>query len=236
VKVLPALDLRGGACVQLVGGSYDDERVRLPDPVLVSRRWAEAGLTTQHVVDLDAATGHGDHRAVIAELAREPGITLQVGGGVRDDDAAMRLADLGVARIVVGTRAVEDPAWAERLAARLPGRLIIAADVRGRNVVTRGWATTTALLLNELLARLAPLPIAGVLVTAVHVEGQLAGTDRELMKSAAELCHAPLFASGGVTTVDDLRALKSLGVAGAVVGMALYTGRLDVTSLAKEFP
>jgi phosphoribosylformimino-5-aminoimidazole carboxamide ribotide isomerase len=236
VKALPALDLRGGACVQLVGGSYDDERVRLPDPVLVSRRWAAAGLTTQHVVDLDAATGRGEHRGLIAELAREPGLTLHVGGGVRNEDAATRLVDLGVARVVVGTRAVEEPTWLERLAARLPGRLIVAADVRGRSVVTRGWATTTALTLDALLTRLAPLPIAGVLVTAVHVEGQLAGADLELMTGAATLCRAPLYASGGVTTLEDLRALASVGVAGAVIGMALYTGRLDATSLAKEFP
>lgn len=235
MKLLPAIDLRDGACVQLVGGSYDEERVRLPDPLAVSRDWAGLGLVSQHVVDLDAATGKGDNFAVIARLAAEPGLTLQVGGGVRDEDRAMRLADLGVARIVVGTRAIEDPEWLARLAARLPGRLVVAADVRERNVVTRGWATTTALSIDALLTRLAPLDLAGVLVTAVHVEGKLGGTDLPLMQDAASACHVPLYASGGVTTLDDLRSLASAGVTGAVVGMALYTGTLDKAAAAKEF-
>ncbi len=235
MKALPAIDLREGACVQLVGGRYEDERVRLPDPLAISRQWAEAGLTSQHVVDLDAAMGRGDNTAVIQALAQQAGLELQVGGGVRDEAAIERLVQLGVHRVVVGTRAVEDAAWLEAMTARFPRRLVVAADVRGTQVVTRGWTQTSALTITALLERLAPLPLAGVLVTAVHVEGQLQGIDGPLMKTVCTAATMPVIASGGITTMDDLRALDALGVQAAVIGMALYTGRLDARALSQEF-
>lgn len=235
MKAIPAVDLREGACVQLVGGRYDDERVRLDDPIAVSRRWSGLGLTTQHIVDLDAATGRGDNRAVISALAREPGLELQVGGGVREADDVARLVDLGVRRVIVGTRGVEDAAWLEHTAARFPGVLVLAADVRDRTVLTRGWQAETPLNVGALLARVAPLPLAGVLVTAVHVEGQLRGIDAALFEEVRRDSRLPLFASGGITTLEDLRTLQRLGAAGAVMGMALYTGAIDASLLAKEF-
>jgi phosphoribosylformimino-5-aminoimidazole carboxamide ribotide isomerase len=235
MKALPAIDLREGACVQLVGGRYDDERVRIPDPLAVSAQWAAAGLTSQHVVDLDAALGRGSNAGVIAALARQPGLELQVGGGVRDERAIEGLLAVGVRRVVVGTRAVEDAAWLETVASRFPNRLVVAADVRGTQVVTRGWTQASPLTIHALLERLAPLPLGGVLVTAVHVEGQLAGIDSALMKAVCAMTKLPVIASGGITTMDDLRTLHGLGAAAAVIGMALYTGRLDVRAVAKEF-
>lgn len=235
MRALPAIDLRDGACVQLVGGSFDDERVRLPDPIAVSERWAQAGLHHQHIVDLDAAMGKGSNRTVIAKLCEKPGLTLQVGGGVRDEQAIESLLAAGVAKVVVGTRAVEDRAFREAMATKYPNRLVLAADVRGTQVVTRGWQSTTPLTLEALLEEVRPLPLAGVLVTAVHVEGQLSGIDLPLMRSAAAHSRAPLIASGGVTTMEDLRQLASVGVHAAVIGMAIYTGRLDALALAQEF-
>ena len=235
MRAIPAIDLREGACVQLVGGEYADERVRITDVVSVCRKWKDAGLLWQHVVDLDAATGRGNNRKVIEQLAREPGVTLQVGGGVRDDASVEALIDLGVSRVVVGTRAVEDAAWLERTALRFPGRLVVAADVRGDTVVTRGWTIATELKIDTFLSRLEEVPLGGVLVTAVHVEGQLKGVDRELMERVASKSPWPLIASGGVTTMDDLRALAKAGASAAVIGMALYTGRLDPLLLAAEF-
>jgi phosphoribosylformimino-5-aminoimidazole carboxamide ribotide isomerase len=235
MKALPAIDLREGACVQLVGGSYDAERVRLPEPLVVSATWAAAGLTSQHVVDLDAALGRGSNAEVIRQLAAQPGLELQVGGGVRDEAAIERLLALGVARVVVGTRAVDDAPWLAQMTARFPRRLVVAADVRGTQVVTRGWTEASPLTLEALLARLAPLPLAGVLVTAVHVEGQLQGIDAPLMTRVCQLAAMPVIASGGITTLEDLRTLRALGAHAAVIGMALYTGRLDASALAREF-
>lgn len=235
MRALPAIDLREGACVQLVGGSYEAERVRLPDPLLVAQRWAAAGLTSLHIVDLDAALGRGSNTPVIAALARQPGLELQVGGGVRALAAIERLFELGVQRVVVGTRAVEDAPWLEAMAARFPRQLVVAADVRGTSVVTQGWTKTSPLTIDALLQRLADLPLAGVLVTAVHVEGQLQGIDAALMRGVCAAATMPIIASGGITTMEDLRQLRELGAHAAVIGMALYTGRLDANALAQEF-
>lgn len=232
---IPAIDLREGACVQLVGGAYDAERVRLPDPLAALQQWRSLGFTTFHVVDLDAATGRGTNAGVISQLVSQPGLTFTVGGGVRSEEHVERLLAQGASRVVVGTRAVEDAAWLEDVADRFPNKLVVAADVKGREVVTRGWAAGSARDIADVLASLAPLPIAGLLVTAVHKEGQMEGVDLALMQEVVRRSRHRLYASGGVTTLEDLRALDRVGAYGAVVGMALYTGRLDARAVAQEF-
>lgn len=233
---IPAVDLREGACVQLVGGAYENERVRLPDPVAVVEHWVAAGFSRLHVVDLDAATGRGSNRAVVRKLlATAAGVTVQVGGGVRTTEDVEELLGAGARWVVVGTRALEDPEWLAELAVRHPARVIVAADVRGREIVTRGWQTGTGEDVSRRLEGLNTLPLGGVLVTAVHKEGQLGGTDLPLMAELARSSKAPLLASGGITTLDDLRALDRSGVAGAVLGMSLYTKTLDAAACAQEF-
>ncbi len=185
--VIPAVDLRDGACVQLVGGEYDAERVRLDDPLGVAREWGRVGFRRLHVVDLDAATERGSNAGVVDEILRHGGIdTVQVGGGVRDDDAVERLLGAGASHVVVGTRALEDPEWLAELAAHYPGDIIVAADVRERRVVTRGWTRTLPRNVIDLVEELAPLPLGGLLVTAVHREGQMQGTDLPLMEDVVE--------------------------------------------------
>jgi phosphoribosylformimino-5-aminoimidazole carboxamide ribotide isomerase len=233
--VIPAVDLRDGQCVQLVGGDFDRESVRLDDPPAVARDWVRQGFTRLHLVDLDAATGRGGNDDLVREILREAGVPVQVGGGVRDADRIEALLDEGAAWVVVGTRAVEDASWLAEMADRFPHRLVVAADVRERRVVTRGWATTLPLDVLSYVEEIAPLPLAGVLVTAVHREGQLQGTDLPLMEDVADAAPWPVLASGGVTTLDDLRALEHRGVAGAVLGMALYTGAIDPRRILEEF-
>lgn len=232
---IPAVDLRGGHCVQLVGGDYADERVRLDDPAAVARDWAGLGFGRVHVVDLDAATGRGTNIDIIREILRESAVPVQVGGGVRQESQIERLLDDGASWVVIGTRAIEDEDWRNEMANRFPGRLIIAADVRERLVVTRGWAETSRVNVIDFVEELASLPLAGVLVTAVHLEGKMEGTDLPLMEDVAEASAWPVFASGGVSTLEDMRALEHRGLAGAVLGMALYTGVLDARRLAEEF-
>ncbi len=232
---VPAVDLRGGKCVQLVGGDYDDERVRLDDPGAVAAEWVRTGFTRLHVVDLDAATGRGHNHEVIREILRDATVPVQVGGGVREDSRIERLLEEGASWVVVGTRAVEDEDWRRDMANTFPGRLIIAADVRERKVVTRGWAETSEIDVIDFVSELSQLPLAGVLVTAVHLEGKMAGTDLPLMEDVADVSAWPVFASGGVTSLDDMRALEHRGLSGAVLGMALYTGALDARRLAEEF-
>lgn len=232
---IPAVDLRAGKCVQLVGGDYDAQKVQLDDPPSVARDWIRTGFNRLHIVDLDAATGRGHNTEVIRDLLRDAGVPVQVGGGVRHDARIERLLDEGADWVVVGTRAVEDEDWRGEMAHRYPGRLIIAADVRERSVVTKGWAETSRLNVIDFVEELNGLPLGGVLVTAVHLEGRMEGTDLPLMEDVAEASAWPVYASGGVTTLDDMRALEHRGLAGAVLGMALYTGVLDARRLAEEF-
>jgi phosphoribosylformimino-5-aminoimidazole carboxamide ribotide isomerase len=232
---IPAVDLREGACVQLVGGSYDHERVRLENPVVVARQWRDAGFSRLHVVDLDAATGAGNNDDVVAGLLDTPPMQVQVGGGIRSDERARALLDAGASRVIVGTRAVEDSAWLASLARAFPDRIIVAADVRERRIVTHGWARAQAREVTEFVDGLAGLPLAGVLVTAVHREGRLAGTDLPLMTELAGGTALPIIASGGVSTLEDLEALASAGVFAAVIGMALYTGAIDPRAAASAF-
>lgn len=230
-----AIDVRGGRAVQLVGGRPEDERINLPDPVDVAAAWVDAGFKWLHVVDLDAALGTGSNRAVVDRIVAEATVPVQVGGGIREDESARALIDAGAARIVTGTRAIEDEAWLSDLAGRYPGRVVVAADVRGERVVLRGWSAESALAPLDLLGRLDSLPLAAVLVTDVGREGSMRGADVARFASLAGATRHPLIASGGIASVEDLRALSSAGAAGAVLGMALYTGAVDATAIAKEF-
>lgn len=232
---IPAIDLRDGACVQLVGGAYDKERVRLDNPVAVARKWVNSGFEHLHVVDLDAATGAGDNSAVITAILDDSDAQVRVGGGVRSRERVEDLLASGAQRVIVGTRAVENPDWLAELAAEHPGVLIVAADVRERKVVTHGWTRAQAMDVRDLLLDIEQLPLAGVLVTAVHREGQMVGPDLALMQDLTESTDLPIIASGGIATRDDLRALEYRGVAAAVIGMALYTGALDPVAVAEEF-
>ncbi|ATB38312.1 1-(5-phosphoribosyl)-5-((5-phosphoribosylamino)methylideneamino)imidazole-4-carboxamide isomerase [Cystobacter fuscus] len=233
---IPAIDLREGACVQLVGGSYADERVRVKDPLEALKRWRSHGFKTFHVVDLDAALGKGSNEdAIRALLTHEPGLTFSVGGGVRSTVKVESLLMLGATSVVVGTRAIEDADWLREVAERFPGQIVVAADVKGREVVTRGWTSGSSRDIGSVLESLERLPLAGLLVTAVHKEGQMEGVDLPLVESVVRTSRHPLSASGGVTTLEDLRALGRVGASGAVIGMALYTGRLDAAEVAREF-
>ena len=236
MRVYPAIDLQGGACVQWVGGVKDAEKIRLPDPLEVARRWKTAGFKVLHVVDLDATLGTGSNAGVIASIVKDSGLEAEVGGGVRDVDGIQRLLDLGAGKVIVGTRALEDPRWLEEMAFQFPGKLVLAADARGRQVVTRGWTRTLTQDVGALIAGVDPLPLAAILVTAVHVEGREGGTDLSLMSELVETTSHPLHASGGIASIEELRTLASVGVAAAVLGMSLYTGKIDAKAAAREFP
>lgn len=233
--VIAAIDLRGGRVVQLVGGRPEEERVSLTDPAAVARGWEDSGFAALHVVDLDAALGTGSNRAAIESILMAARVPVQVGGGVREDATAEALIDLGVERVVVGTRAVEEPGWLAALAGRHPGRIVVAVDVRGDVVVTRGWTAETDLDAATFLMRLDPLPLAGVLITDVGREGRMTGADAPKFGRLAAATRHPVQAAGGIAGIEDLRALAASGVAAAVLGMALYTGAVDARAITREF-
>lgn len=236
MQVIPAIDLRDGACVQLVGGSYANERVRITDPIGVAAGWADAGFKRVHVVDLDAATARGSNREMVKQLLAASEVSVQCGGGVRDLESIEELLAAGASEVVLGTKAVEDSEWLEKAATLFPHRLIVAADTRGRNVATRGWSETLSLDVTTFVKELNRLPLAAILVTAIDCEGRMEGSDVGLMRELASVSRLPLQASGGVGTLGDLRDLAGAGVTGAVVGMALYTGALETHAIIEEFP
>jgi phosphoribosylformimino-5-aminoimidazole carboxamide ribotide isomerase len=232
---IPAVDLRDGACVQLVGGSYAAERIRLDDPVAVARAWQGHGFARLHVVDLDAALGRGSNAARIRAILDERTADVQVGGGLRATSQVTDILDEGARHAIVGTRALEDLDWLVELAQEHPGEVILAADVKERRIVTRGWQKTLARTILDVVEEINDLPLAALLVTAVHKEGQMLGVDLPLMEDVVEEAAFPVFAAGGVAGMGDLWALEDRGVAGVVIGMALYTGALDPRVVAEEF-
>lgn len=232
---IPAVDLREGACVQLVGGSYAAERVRRNDPLAVAREWQQHGFARLHVVDLDAALGRGSNAAQVRAILEEQTALVQVGGGLRTTDQVSEVLRDGAECAIVGTRALEDLDWLAELAHEHPGEVILAADVRERRIVTRGWQKLTGRTILDVVEEISDLPLAALLVTAVHKEGQMQGVDLPLVEDVVDASTFPVYAAGGVGGMGDLWALEDRGVAGAVIGMALYTGALDPRVVAEEF-
>lgn len=230
-----AIDLRGGQAVQLVGGRPEAQKVALPEPIAVAQKWIDAGIAALHVVDLDAALGDGDNRVIIGEILDMSTVPVQVGGGVRDEEAIDSLIAAGAARVIVGTRAIEDPAWRRKMAERFRDRLVVAADVRDQRVVTRGWRNDTAIGIHALLGELAGERLASVLITDVGREGQMIGIDVALFREIAKTSVHPIIAAGGIRDMNDLHALEAAGLSGAVLGMSLYTGAIDPMVAAAEF-
>ena len=236
MDLYPAIDLRGGRCVRLHQGDFDRETVYGDDPVGQAKRFAAAGAPWVHVVDLDAArTGDPTNRGLIAAVAAAVDVPVQTGGGVRDDAAADALFAAGVRRVVVGTAALEDPDWVRRLAARHPGGVAVGLDARGRDVAVRGWQQASGRDLVDVARSFEDAGVAALVVTEIGRDGTLEGPALDQLSAVLEATALDVVASGGVGTLDDLRALAALRVGpgarrltGAIVGRALYEGAFSV--------
>jgi phosphoribosylformimino-5-aminoimidazole carboxamide ribotide isomerase len=233
MDLYPAIDLLGGRCVRLYQGDYDRETVYGDDPVAQARSFEAAGAQWIHVVDLDAArTGQPVNREVVAAIAAGVGVPVQAGGGVRDEATAEALFDAGVARVVVGTAALEDPEFVRRLAERHP--VAVGLDARGRELAVRGWVQGSGADLLELAAQFEDAGVAALVVTEIARDGTLEGPDLTGLAEVLAVTRVPVIASGGVGTLDDLRALGDLEsggrcVSGVIAGRAIYEGRFSVT-------
>ncbi len=229
MELLPAIDLRGGRCVRLRQGDYAEETVYGDDPVAQALAFADAGASWVHVVDLDAAlTGDPVNRPVVAAIAAalaDRDVRVQTGGGVRSVDDARELADAGVARVVLGTAAVERPALIQEVAPLVT--VALGLDVRGREVRVQGWTEGTGAL-DDVLARVAGQPYGALVVTQIDADGTGEGPDLALYEELLPGHPDRLVASGGVGAVEHLRALAALGVPGVIVGRALYEGAFTV--------
>lgn len=234
LELLPAVDIKGGRAVQLVQGVDGSEKV-FGDPIEAALRWQEMGAEWIHLVDLDAAFGHGSNADLLAEVTRAVDIKIERSGGIRDDASLKAAMDSGCRRVNIGTAALENPEWCRKAIAEYGDRVAIGLDVRGTTLAARGW-TKDGGDLYETLARLDAEGCARYVVTDVNKDGMLQGPNLDLLRDVASRTEAPIVASGGVTTIDDIRALMTLvrpdgepgGVEGAIAGTALYTGSLSL--------
>lgn len=225
MDLYPAIDLRGGRCVRLHQGDFSRETVYGDDPVAQAKAFAAAGAGWVHVVDLDASRGQGSNRAIVTAVAGAIAPTpVQTGGGVRDGS----LLDEGVQRVVLGSLAVDDRATAGALVAAHPGRVAIGLDHWDGEIRTRGWEERSGVQLLDAIGWPEFAGAASFVVTNIARDATLAGPDLDGLAAVVSATSTPVIASGGVGTLDDLRALRDTGVAGVIVGKALYEGRFTI--------
>lgn len=225
LQLLPAIDVVEGRAVRLLRGEAGTE-TGYGDPKDVAQDWISGGATFIHLVDLDAAFGRGDNRALIREIVAESSVRIELSGGIRDDESLTAALDAGATRVNLGTAALENPDWTERVIKEYGDQIAVGLDVRGHTLSARGW-TRDGGNLFEVLDRLNEAGCARYVVTDVAKDGTMEGPNTVLLREVCARTDAPVVASGGVATLDDLRALRALtdeGVEGAIVGKALYAG------------
>jgi len=227
--LFPAVDLRGGRCVQPVGGVPGSEVVSLDDPLAEAVRWADMGSSTLHIIDLDGAIqGVRINGPILQEIVETLDLFIQVGGGIRSREDAASLLGLGVDRVILGTAALARPDMVKELASDFGSeRVMVALDVRRGKVTTEGWQRDLEEGAIELGLLFQERGAGSILFTNIDTEGQVRGIDPEPTRRLVEAVEIPVVAAGGVTTVEDLLLLRGAGAAGAVVGTAIYTGKLD---------
>jgi phosphoribosylformimino-5-aminoimidazole carboxamide ribotide isomerase len=235
MRIVPALDLRGGRVVRLgEHGDFARERAYADGPeaaVALARRYVDAGARRLHVVDLDAARGSGDNRDLVRRLVEEARAEVQVAGGVRSAADVDGWIAAGAAAVGMGTAAVRDPALLARVARRHPGRVLAALDVRGARPAVTGWGQVADLTVAEMLARWADAPLAGLVVTSVDRDGTLAGPDLALLAEVTATAGVPVTYSGGVGSLADVRAVAEAGAAAVILGRSLLEGLVPLADV-----
>jgi phosphoribosylformimino-5-aminoimidazole carboxamide ribotide isomerase len=238
MQILPAIDLRGGQCVRLRQGDYAQETVFSDDPTAMARRWAADGAEWLHLVDLDGAKeGRPVNHDVVRQITDAVGVACELGGGVRDEDAIRQMLDeIGVTRVIVGTKALKDPAWFSEMAGKFPGRLVLGIDARDSMVATEGWLDVSETSAIDLARQYADLDLAALIYTNIANDGMMQGIDDQTISDMQELAGLgfSVIASGGVTTLDDVRKLvaasrETPNLNGIIIGRALYEGTMTVT-------
>lgn len=233
MQLIPAIDLKNGKCVRLRQGRMDDETVFSEDPVAVASRWIEAGARRIHLVDLDGAVaGFPINADIIGRIAEDhPQIGIQVGGGIRSKEVIQTYLDVGVNQVIIGTQAVRAPDFVDDACLEFPGHIIVGLDARDGRVATHGWEEVSDIAASELAKRFEDAGVDSIIFTDIGRDGMMNGVNVDATSALAEAISIPVIASGGVTTLDDVRALCQVagsGISGAIVGRALYEGSLDL--------
>lgn len=228
--IIPAIDIKDSRCVRLTQGRMEDETVYSTDPSEVALRWAEAGAELIHLVDLDGAVeGGAKNYEVIKKIASSVDVPVQIGGGIRDSKTAeLYLETPGVKRIIIGTAACEDPALLKALTKKYPGRVAVGIDAKDGRVAIKGWVKVTDERAVDLARRLEGAGVACIIYTDISRDGMLMGPNVEATREIADSVSIPVIASGGVTTIRDIEAYRSVKLEGIIIGKALYSGSIDL--------
>lgn len=238
MQIYPAIDLRGGQCVRLRQGDYHQETVFGADPAAMARRWVDDGATYLHIVDLDGAkAGQPVNEAGVRDIVQASDVPCQLGGGLRTEEHIAQALRWGVTRVVIGTKALQSPDWLHEMCGKFPNQVVLGIDAKGGRVATQGWLEVSDIGAVELARRFEDLPLAALVYTDISRDGMLQGVNAQAMKEMVQATRLPVIASGGVTTLDDIRCLAAIPAAGCIVGRALYEGRLslkDILSAVKK--
>lgn len=225
-----AVDVLDGRCVQLRGGDPKSARFH-QDPLEAARRWIRDGADGIHLIDLNAALGSGDNRNLLETIVLALDAPVQVGGGVRDSTAVEFWLEAGAQRIIVGTRAVRDPAWLREIATRFPGRVLLALDARQGEVTVEGWTRGAGVSILDLARASDSFGLAAFLFTNVDVEGAATGFQQKPVRELCAAVKTPVLVSGGLRSLEDVHSAYRLGAAGVVLGTALYEGTIQLSNL-----
>jgi len=242
MEIIPAIDIRGGRCVRLEQGDYARETVFDDDPLAVARRWQEAGAKRLHVVDLDGAREGGPRNEdSVRTILTSVSVPVQVGGGIRDIATIQRYLDAGADRVVMGTTAVKDQTTLTNAVVLFRERILVGVDARAGVVATEGWLEASTIAATELVKQLSEMGVSRIVYTDIARDGLLAGPNFDTILELLDFISGlpslvGVVVAGGLSSVDDLRRLSAMGVEGAVVGKALYTGDIDLTEALRAVP
>lgn len=229
MQIYPAIDLRDGKCVRLKQGDYAQETVFGADPAAMAQRWVADGATYLHLVDLDGAKeGKPINGKSIRAIVKASGVPCQLGGGLRTEDDIKQALGWGVTRVIVGTKALQSPAWIAQMTQRFPGRIVLGIDAKGGKVATQGWLDVSEITALDLARQCARPPLSAIIYTDISRDGMMQGANVAAMAEMAAAVPLPVIASGGVTTLDDVKRLQENGLAGCIIGRALYEGQLNL--------
>ncbi|MBN2456422.1 MAG: 1-(5-phosphoribosyl)-5-[(5-phosphoribosylamino)methylideneamino]imidazole-4-carboxamide isomerase [Sedimentisphaerales bacterium] len=228
--IIPAIDLIGGRCVRLIQGRYDRQLIYRDDPVEQAQEFALAGAKWLHIVDLEGAKeGRPVNAETLAAIAALKQMKIEVGGGIRDDASIGKMLDMGIERVIVGSRAVSEFQWFEQIAKKFAPKIVLGLDARGRTVAKHGWTKDSGLGLLEFAVKAAKLPIAAIIYTDIAKDGMMEGPNFDTTERLIEAVDVPVIASGGITKTDDIKKLAELGAEAAIVGRAIYEGALKLS-------
>lgn len=234
--IIPAVDIKDGAAVRLKQGKAEEKTVYDANPVHAAKRWVDEGATRIHIVDLDGAFEGAPKNAALTEAILKAFAAtheIQIGGGLRGEETIARFIEAGAARCVIGTKALDDRAFLERIAKRFPGKINVGIDAKDGMVVTQGWVEVSGVPATKLVQTLAGLPLGEVIYTDIDRDGMLQGPNLKRLEEMRDASPFPLIASGGVTTLENIAACKALGCFGAIVGKAFYDGRMELKDAIK---